>query len=87
MLKKHISTIIALWLLFIIIGCAASVSNKPMTEGERLYRARCRSCHNLIDPKKYSDGQWEIFVKKYGEISNLTENESKLILEYLTENN
>lgn len=87
MIKKYISTIVVLWILSFIIGCAATVGKKTMTEGERLYRARCRSCHSLIDPKKHSDSQWQVLLGKYGENSNLTENESKRILEYLTENN
>ncbi|HDP98187.1 MAG TPA: cytochrome c [bacterium] len=86
-MKTNIVLTVGCWILFICIGCAGSLSQKTMTEGERLYRARCRSCHSLINPNKYSDSSWELFVEKYGQNINLTEKESRLILEYLTENN
>jgi len=73
--------------ILLFLACAIGVSRKQMTEGEKLYRARCRSCHTLIDPKEYSDEKWKIMVEMYGKKSNLSEPEKIQILEYLLSNN
>ena len=84
--RKSVATVVC-GILLISIACASNISKKTMSAGERLYRARCRSCHTLIRPDKYSDSHWELMVEKYGQNINLTEQEKKQILQYLWQNN
>lgn len=91
MFKKN-RLVLSLWvfilsIILLLVGCAGSLDKGPWTQGQRLYRAKCRSCHKLINPKKHSDEEWKVFVEKYSEKSNLTESERRQILQYLLENN
>lgn len=54
-----------------------------MSEGERLYRGNCASCHALRNPRNYTDGEWEVYLRKYGEKIELDSAEQSKILGYL----
>lgn len=82
-MKRGALFIILTILAFSSVAFAAKKS--PMTEGERLYRRKCASCHRLLPPKKYSDEKWEEYVIKYGK--KIKEQDKQKILEYLKENN
>lgn len=80
------------FLLLIIAGilthCSgAKQSQKPLTEGERLFKAKCRSCHTLPKPQKFDDAGWVPVVSKYGERAKLNDKQIKLIINYLQDNN
>lgn len=68
-------------------GCMRIFQHESLSAGERLYRAKCRSCHSLVSPQRYSDKEWQYYVEKYAEKSNLTEREKQQILRYLIKNN
>lgn len=70
---------------FVIVSSALAAEKRPLTEGERLYRSKCASCHRLLPPKKYSDEKWEEYVIKYGK--KIKEEERQKILEYLKGSN
>ena len=53
-------------------------------EGERLYRAKCTSCHRLMSPAEHQAEKWTVYVEKYGNKIGLTDEEKKKILDYLT---
>ena len=63
----------------------ALAAGKELSEGDRLYRAKCTSCHRLLKPKDYPDEKWQEAVKKFGK--KLTDEERKKILEHLQGNN
>ena len=59
-----------------------TIHNKEINGGEVLYRGKCSSCHNLIDPGRFDEREWNMYVKKYGK--KLTLEEKELLLDYLT---
>ncbi len=76
--------------LLAVLGCAANNGyrkSENMTEGERLYRSNCASCHALRKPADYTDDQWSTYVAKYGAKLNLSAGNQKQILDYLQESN
>lgn len=81
------------WALFIIpllllsgSGCdSGQLHSTNMSPAEKLYRARCASCHRLRKPESQTDDEWVVYVDKYGK--KLNENEKNLILQYLQANN
>ena len=56
-----------------------------MPSGERLYRARCASCHMLVAPESHSDPEWAFYVEKYGR--NMSPTEKQLVIAYLRQAN
>lgn len=68
----------------LLLGCGlASISQHEMSEGERLFRSNCRSCHTLPDPTEYSDEEWPELVKRYADRIELPMEAQRAILEYL----
>ncbi len=84
-----IRTLLGCLCALLLLGCAAknSRSAHEMTEGERLYRANCASCHSLRNPADYTDEQWVKYVAKYGEKLNLSEEKQAKILSHLQSSN
>ena len=64
-----------------IHGCASATAH--MTDGERLYRANCGSCHRLIGPEEHSEAMWSHYVDEYG--PDLDDDEKRQILAFLTQ--
>jgi hypothetical protein len=62
-----------------IYGCH-SLTVK-LNEGERLYKAKCSSCHNIIAPSRHNMQSWRFYVDKYGK--NMTDIEKMIVLKYL----
>ena len=62
-----------------ICGCVSMV--KQMSAGERLYRSKCSSCHNVISPGGHDEEQWRFYIDKYGQ--NMTDGEKQTVLDYL----
>ena len=75
-------------LLATAIGCStASLLKQDISQGEILYRQKCRNCHNLISPDKYSDEEWVLELEDMAVKASLTDGESRLIWEYLVSHN
>ncbi len=66
-------------ILALMQGCASVTAG--MSEGERLYRANCASCHRLIRPEEHEAVLWRHYVDEYG--SKLDEEKKRRILEFL----
>ena len=64
----------------LIHGCSNLVIE--MGEGQKLYRAKCSSCHNLIEPDSHDIQTWRLYVDKYGK--KMTEQEKRSVLDYLS---
>ncbi len=69
------------------LGCetVGLVDYANMTPEEKLYRAKCGSCHKLRDPKSETDEDWVTYVHEYGE--KCTEQQKAIIIAYLQANN
>ena len=66
--------------LFILIhGCR--IMAVQMSDGEKLYRAKCSSCHNIIEPDRHDRQTWDKYVDEYGR--KMTIEEKQLVLDYL----
>lgn len=77
-------------MLILFTGCAGmNKTGGPgnTKTGKELYEIRCQNCHKLHNPKKYSDLEWKVFVKKYGRKAKLNKKERLKVLNYLLENN
>ena len=46
-----------------LAGCSSAPS-RPMTEGERLYRAKCTSCHRAYEPHEQTPERWSKTLDK-----------------------
>ncbi len=56
---------------------------KNFSDSEILYRGKCSSCHNLIEPGRFDKETWHLYIDKYGQ--EMTEEEKQSLLDYLTE--
>jgi mono/diheme cytochrome c family protein len=72
------------------LGCAAPSSGggastpaAPDAAGERLYRAHCAACHRLRDPGEQTRERWAWALERYGARAHLSEEERRLVLDYL----
>lgn len=70
-------------IFFFGAGWVFSGSKDTKPEGEKLYKRKCRQCHLLISPKKYTDYEWEEFLEHYAKEAKLTKSEKEKILEFL----
>jgi len=77
--KLLLSLFGAVGLLTLIYGCQSMVFQ--MSDGERLYRAKCSSCHNIIEPSRHDRQTWQEYVDEYGR--KITIEDKQLILQYL----
>jgi len=71
-----------------VLACSSTaLLRRDISQGELLYRQKCRSCHNLVNPKKLSDEEWELQLETMGMKSKLSSGENQLIWEYLASHN
>jgi len=77
----------AAWLCRAIIvsvfvhGCHYTLTE--MSRGERLYRAKCSSCHTVIPPARHDQETWRLYVDKYGK--KMAAEEKRIVMEYLAD--
>jgi hypothetical protein len=62
-------------------GC--QMTGAPMGEGERLYRAKCTSCHQPVDPGTRTADQWRMRLDNHG--PKLMDAERATMLRYLAQ--
>jgi len=85
---KKVSGLSTLLLLGTIVACSTnSLLKKDIPRGELLYRQKCRNCHNLVQPNKFSDEEWAFELTDMAHKSGLTKEESELIWGYLASHN
>ncbi len=89
--QKPISLFLALTFvtfLFIIFAHPTEVltQGKELTGGE-VYAANCGKCHSERYPSERTDEEWKVIVNQMRVIAGLTAKETKLVLQYLQENN
>jgi hypothetical protein len=65
--------------LVVLAGCFGL--GVQMGEGQRLYHAKCSSCHNLVEPERFDYQQWRSYVDKYGD--ELSAEQKQVMLDYL----
>jgi cytochrome c5 len=87
MRKFFISELLFIFTLILACGTNVSKVTPEVSSGEKLYRSKCRTCHTLIEPKKFKDEEWKTFVEKYGSRAHLSVEDKEKILKYLMDNN
>lgn len=60
---------------------ATNSSRQPLP-AEKLYVLKCAKCHELYDPKNYSDTDWNFWMTKMRKKSKLKPEEFDLILSH-----
>ena len=86
-----ISSVVKALLLGLIIAlsisCGGAVVEEESTQNSRLFAASCQSCHTLPKPTAKSDEEWPPLVRKYGELSRLSDEQIDRITIFLLANN
>lgn len=69
-----------------LAACASGVPRPPMSEGERLARAKCADCHRLHEPGELSPERWRTELAEMERLKrvHLTDPERAALLAYLT---
>ena len=75
-----------LFLLFGVLGLSILVHGchdvmVEMSDGEKLYRAKCSSCHKIIAPSRFNRDIWLRYIEKFG--GKMTDEEKLVVLRYL----
>ena len=70
----------------LLAACGSSRPRAPMSDGERMYLAKCTSCHDAYPPTEYAPTVWPKKVAEMEAAKKLTlaREERALILEFLT---
>ena len=72
-----------MFFLFIVsligFGCAPKGPSEPVSEGERLFRNRCSSCHRLPELKQKD---WPAILNKHMKRAKLNEAQQKMLLDF-----
>ncbi len=72
------------WLALAVAAAAcSSAPSRPMSAEERLYRAKCTSCHRAFDPGARKDWPAAIDKMQAEKKTHLTADERAQILQYL----
>ncbi|NOX88577.1 MAG: hypothetical protein GXO77_06095 [Calditrichaeota bacterium] len=66
-----------------LIACTTQINSRPLSEGEKLFRSKCASCHRLPDPVSRDAKQWEDVLAKHEKRARLTPEAKRLILTHL----
>ncbi|MFI5157004.1 MAG: cytochrome c [Chitinophagales bacterium] len=86
-MKKHI--IISLGLFFVMATAAIVISSCAVSQkvqnktGVQLWGENCGRCHNAPGPGEFNTSNWDIIGRHMRVRTNITENEEKMIIEYL----
>ena len=51
----------------------------------KLYVAKCAKCHKFYDPAKYSDEDWEMWMKKMSRKARLKPEQAQMLSRYIEE--
>jgi hypothetical protein len=70
-----------------LFGCSQLKQSREISDGEKIFRSKCRSCHIL--PKKNSKtmAEWPEFLNDHAERSDLSRQEIEILTEYMLDRN
>ena len=66
-------------------GRAGELSPEQTTAARKLYIGKCAKCHKLYDPARYTDPQWDRWMKRMSDKAKLKPNERELLARYIQE--
>jgi hypothetical protein len=71
-------------IVFVIACCAGrNVSDKPISESERLFRSKCSACHRLPDKDKFGTKKWKQVLSQHNERLKLDQRQIEAILTFV----
>jgi mono/diheme cytochrome c family protein len=70
----------------LLVACGDGRPRAPVSDGERLYQARCTACHAAYEPASRTPDEWRAAVSKMERWRKVRLNDSEraLILAYVT---
>ncbi len=72
------------FVLSIVAGCSLlRGTRRPMSDGEKLFKAKCRSCHILPKPDKKLTDEWPVFLNEHSEEKEIKPEDLEKIIEFL----
>lgn len=73
-------------LLALACACTGGKPRAAMTDGQRMYLAKCTACHSAYEPSEYPPKAWVAAIDEMEQKKriHLSPAERALILEYLT---
>ena len=57
-----------------------------LTPGEKIFYQRCPVCHGPRDPAQFTEKQWQGITPSMFQRAGLTDDEQKIVLDFLLEN-
>lgn len=75
------------------VGTSTSVTGQKkitesmLAEGKTIFENSCGKCHDLPDPKKYTDEKWVKIMNTMAPKAKLNAKQSELVYDYATFNN
>ena len=63
---------VSLLLTLAALGCGGAGQRPPLSDGERLYLARCTSCHRTYAPGEFGPQVWADEVAKMERLKKVT---------------
>lgn len=72
----------AILALVLPLAEAAELSPTEAAAGRKIYLGKCAKCHELHDPKAYTDTEWTDWMKKMGRKSKLKPEQLELLARY-----
>jgi hypothetical protein len=75
--------VIAFYSIGLISSCSSTSTMASNRSGAQLWGENCMRCHNAPSPTTFSDVEWEVAVTHMRIRANLTELESKKIVDFL----
>lgn len=70
-----------------LVLSAALAGAEPLTPPQlkaarKLYTTKCAKCHQLYDPKSYSQAEWQAWVQKMSRKAKLKPDQEELLFRY-----
>jgi hypothetical protein len=64
-------------------AAAAGLSSQDLSNAAGLYTIKCAKCHQFYDPAKYSQQEWDSWMRKMSRKAKLKPPEQELLSRYL----
>jgi len=61
---------------------AADLSTADLATARRIYTTKCAKCHKLYEPSRYTNEEWDVWMRKMVKKSKLKPDQSDLVLRY-----
>ena len=79
------------WIQILALSLAAvqagsgDLSSEEAKAARKLYIGKCAKCHKLYDPGRYTDPQWDRWMKRMGDKARLKPDQRELLARYIQE--